>query len=406
MQTYVPVPLIRVQLGKPLPVDVRTPDGRLLLRRGQVLQSAAHRDMLATHHASMSEADALAWQRSLERSMRQMRASGVDMATIARAPMPADILDTDYLEGRPVEGGWLDLQEILRSLLYQGADACAPLPRLQGIEQKALTLLKRDPDEALFELFQALPDLSLGYCATHALLAGTLGALTADKLALPEGSPALLLRSGLVMNIGMARPQDSLACQIKAPNLAQRQIIAVHAPTSSDILRGFGLHDDELLTVVEWHHDPDTAALPQPMRTRLRLLNLADSLVAKMAPRSSRAALLPLAATKSLIQSATPDTAELRPALAAVLGFYPPGSYVQLANGETAVVIKRGLRATTPHVASIVNASGMALAKYVYHDTGNPLAPQGAVRAPVASQAVKVRVNLEKVRRLRLQHGL
>ena len=83
MQPYVPVPLSRVQLGKPLPVDVWTPDGRLLLRRGQVLQSGAHRDMLATHHASMTESDAHAWQKSLERSMRQMRASGLDMGAIA-----------------------------------------------------------------------------------------------------------------------------------------------------------------------------------------------------------------------------------------------------------------------------------------------------------------------------------
>ncbi len=172
MLTYVPVQLSRIQLGKPLPVDLWTPDGRLLLRRGQILNSEAHRDMLATHHACTTEADAHAWHRALERSMRQMRSTGVAMASISRALFPSEILDVDYLEGRSVDGGWLDLQEILRSLLYQGADAVNPLARLKGIEEKALALLRRDPDEALFVLFQALPDLNLGYCATHALLAG------------------------------------------------------------------------------------------------------------------------------------------------------------------------------------------------------------------------------------------
>ena len=406
MLVYVPVPLSRVQLGKPLPVDLWTPDGRLLLRRGQILQSEAQREMLATHHACTTTADADAWQKSLQRSMRQMLADDVAMTAISRAPMPWEILDVDYLEGRDVAGSWLDLQEILRSLLYQGAKAATPLPRLQGIEEKALLLLQRDPDEALFVLFQALPDLNLGYCATHALLAGVVCALTATKLAQPENSPALLLRAALVMNIGMARPQDSLARQHQPPDPVQRQIIVAHPPTSTDILRGYGLHDAELLNIVHWHHAPEAARLASQELTHLRLLNLADSLIAKMAPRISRPAMLPLGAAKLLMQDNNPGTALLRPAMAAVLGFYPPGSYVQLANGETAVVIKRGLRANAPHVASIMASSGMPLSQYLYHDTGDAATPQYAVRLPVASNTVHVRVSLDKVRRLRLQHGM
>jgi hypothetical protein len=400
MLVYVPIPLSRVLIGKTLPVDVWTPQGRLLLRRGQQLQSEAHRDMLCAHHASMTEADASAWQKSLERSMRQMRAAGVGMLIIAQAPMPEEILEIDYLEGHQVDGGWLDLQELLRVLLYQGAQASSPLPRLQGIEQKAAALLKLDPDEAMFVLFQALPDLNLGYCATHALLAGAVAALTAVKLARSEDSPALLLRAALVMNIGMARPQDSLARQHTPPNPSQRQIIVDHPPTSSEMLRGFGLNDDALLQLVQWHHAPDATSLTADQQTLLRLLNLADGMVAKMAPRSSRPAMLPLGAARSLLQATSPGTADLRPAMAAVLGFYPPGTYVQLANGDIAVVIKRGHNARAPHVASVMNAKGMPLSKYVYHDTRDA---GFEVRQPWASAAVHIRISLDKVRRLRLQ---
>jgi len=402
MLNYTPIPLTRLQIGRQLPVDIWTPDGRLLLRRGQALQSEAHREMLATHQACMTETDAQAWQKSLERDMRLMRQAGVDMVAIAQAPMPAEILDTDYLEGRDVDGGWLDLQDILRSLLYQGAQAATPLPRLEGIEQKALTLLRHDPDECLFVLFQALPDLNLGYCATHALLSGVVCVLTADKLAQTDADQALLLRSALVMNIGMARPQDSLSRQHKPPDLTQRQIIAAHPPTSSDILRGFGIQDDELLGIVQWHHTPDAATLHTGHLTSLRLLSLSDGLIAKMAPRISRAAMTPLDAAKSLVLESTPGTAVLRPAMAAVLGFYPPGTYVQLANGETAVVIKRGARANTPHVASIMNAAGMPLSKYVYHDSGTA---SNAIFKPLAG-SVNIHVSLDKVRRLRLQHEI
>jgi len=403
MMAHLPVPLSRVQLGRTMPVDIRTPDGRLLLRRGQVLQSEAQREMLASHQACMTESDAQAWQKAHEREMRTMRLNGVPMAEIVQAPMPAEILDTDYLEGRAVEGGWLDLQDILRGLLYQGADAAKPLPRLKGIEQKALSLLGQNPDECLFVLFQALPDLGMGYCATHALLSGVVSALTADKLALPPGNRALLLRSALVMNIGMARPQDSLARQLKAPSPEQRSIITAHPPTSADILRGFGVQDPELLDIVQWHHAPENSFGSAEQCMNLLLLHLADTLVAKMAPRISRPAMSALGAAKSLVLEATAQTQTQRIAMASVMGFYPPGTYVQLANGEVAVVIARGERATAPHAASLINHQGMPLGDYIYRDTRKA---DHAVRAPLAASQVNVRVQLEKTQRLRRHHGV
>lgn len=400
---YLPVPLHRVALGRTLPVDMRSPDGRLLLRRGQMLQSEAHRDMLAAHHACMTETDAQAWHKALERRLHTLRQLGADPITLANEPMPGEILDTDYLEGRAVEGGWLDLQEILRGLLYQGAQAHTPLPRLAGIQQKALNLLAHNPDEGLFMLFQALPDLGLGYCATHALLCGVVGALTADKLALPPEHRNLLLRAALVMNIGMARPQDSLARQLNAPSPAQRELISAHPPTSVDILRGFGEPDVELLDMVHWHHAPLQCPAQAVSPLHLYLLHLADTLVAKMAPRVSRPAMSALGATKSLLQEATPASQQHRVAMASVLGFYPPGTYVQLTNGEAAVVLARGDKASTPHVAVLLNAQGMPLSPYQYRDTRHA---GFAVRAPLAASQVNVRLNAERLAHLRQQHGV
>ena len=344
----------------------------------------------------MTETDAQAWQKALERQMRTLRQRGVDMASIAREPMPADILDTDYLEGRSINGGWLDLQDILRGLLYQGAAAATPLPRLEGIEHKALALLRHNPDECLFMLFQALPDLGLGYCATHALLCGAVGVLTADKLTLPPDNGAMLLRSALVMNIGMARPQDSLARQHKPPSPEQRSIITGHPPTSADILRGFGVQDPEWLDIVHWHHTPEATTGHAEQQLNLQLLNLADTLVAKMAPRISRPAMSALDAEKSLVLEATAQTQNQRVAMASVLGFYPPGTYVQLANGEVAVVAMRGLKANHPHVASIISKDGIPFSVYIYRDTS---LPEVAVLNPLSPNKIKIQVSLDKVRK-------
>jgi len=401
MSCYVPVPLNRVQLGNTLPVDVWCPDGRLLLRKGQLLQSEEHRDTLARHQACMTQADALAWQRSLERMLCTLRYEGANAAQIAETPMPVEIFASDYRECQRVEGGWLDMQEILRGLLYHGQNATHLLARLEGIEQKVLTLMHKDSDEGLFILFQALHDLSLGYCATHALLVGMVGVLTAEKLALAPQT--LLLRSALVMNIGMAILQDELALQTRSLSAEQRRLIRSHPANSVEILQSLGVKDPHLLDIVLWHHAPEGSALQGDLMAGLRLLNLADVLVAKMAPRKTRAAMLPLGAAKSMVLAHTETTATFRQAMVAALGFYPPGTYVQLANGETAVSISRGGRATTPHVASIVNTDGMPLSKYTYHDTSqSPF----AVRKPVSADLVNIHVNQDKISRMRQQQGV
>ena len=399
---YVPVPLALLELGQPLPVDVWAPDGRLLLRKGQSVLSAQHKEMLGAHQASMTQSDAKAWQKSYERMVRALLESGVGVDIIARACMPAEILETDYIIGREVLGGWLDLQAILQGLLYQGAAAINPLPRLEGIERKALDLLKNDPDECLFILFQALADASLGYCATHALLSAVVCELTAEKLGMPESARSSLFRVGLSMNIGMARTQDSLAGQSSRPTDAQRNLIQDHPQKSLEILQGFGVVDANQLDIVRWHHEPDERhGLASNIESR-RILRVADGFVAKMASRKTRLAMSPLGAVKSIFLGAAEVTAAPGAAMATTVGFYPPGTYVQLVNGEKAVAVARGLRANNPHVASIINPAGVPLSKYIYRDTTDP---RFAITAPISAEKIKVKVSLEKVSKARMERS-
>lgn len=399
---YVPLPIDMIELGRPLPVDVWDSAGKLLLRQGQPLRSEQHKEMLLAHQACLTESDARAWQKSFERMIHRLLQDGADVATLAHARLPAEILETDYVLGNQVLGGWLDLQEMLRGLLYQGGAAINPLQRLASIENRALELLERDPDESLFILFQALADPALGYCATHALLVGVVCQLTVHKLALPSSVGPLLLRSALVMNIGMARIQDSLATQSTTPNEPQRRLIREHPQLSLDMLQRIGVLEVDQLDLVRWHHEHDDAGALTHNAVNRRLLRMADCFVAKMAPRKTRLALSALSAAGSLVLNARPDTAQLGSAMAGVLGFYPPGSYVQLINGEKAVVAARGARANQPHLVSIINPGGMPLSPYVYRDSANP---HFAIRSPLNAERIKVKVSLEKVRKARLEHA-
>lgn len=398
---YVMLPVARLKLGNTLPVDVWAPDGRLLLRRGQTILSEQQREMLHAHQACMTASDARAWQKSYERLINTLLQRGADLDAIMQAELPSELVETDYLSGAQVLGGWLDLQEILRGLLYQGEAAINPLPRLAGIESRALELLRSDPDECLFILFQALADISLGYCATHALLSAVVCALTAEKLDMAASAGGSLFRAALVMNIGMAREQDKLAMQSSLPTEAQRVLVREHPCKSVELLRHMGVSDQDQLDIVRWHHEVNEShGLAHNVMAR-RLLRLADGFVAKMAARKTRLAMSPLGAAKSVFLGATPDTASIGSAMATALGFYPPGTYVQLVNGEKAVVVARGLRANQPEVVSIVNAGGMPVSKYLYRETSNP---RFGIRTPVNAERIKVKVSLEKVQKARREH--
>ena len=88
----------------------------------------------------------------------------------------------------------------------------------------------------------------------------------------------------------------------------------------------------------------------------------------------------------------------LSSAMAQAVGFYPPGSYVLLANGETAVAAQRGLRANTPWVICIADKDNMPITHYVCRDSSQP---QYTIQQPVTFESVRVVVQAERVRRAR-----
>jgi HD-GYP domain-containing protein (c-di-GMP phosphodiesterase class II) len=396
---YVPIPVALLEIGKPLPVDIWSASGQLLLRKGQPITSEDHREKLHAHNASSVPADAYAWQRSYERMVHDMLQAGADVQAISRASMPSEIRASDYVVGEQLNGGWLDLQEVLRGILYQGGLAINPLERLVGLEKKAMALLNADTDDSLFCLFQALADATQGYSATHALLCAVVCHLTAHKLAVDQPQQGALFTAALLMNIGMARDQDSLARQNTAPTAWQRTLIQEHPEKSVAILQGFGIEDPEVLDIVRWHHAPDAPqGLPSTLMAR-RVLAMADSFIAKMAGRKTRASLSPLKAVKSMVMGAEGVTQGIASAMAQAAGFYPPGTYVKLANGETALSVQRGERANTPWVVPILDKDGVAIAKHLCKQTTTPAT---TIAAAVSAESMRVTLSLDKVRKARV----
>lgn len=400
----VPIPIEMLPVGQPLPVDIWNPEGVLLLRKGQQIDSEQNRAKLYVHQASITETEAQAWQRSYERMVYKLLQQGADVNVIARAPMPSVIHERDYQSGEQLRGGWLDLQEVLRGMLYHGGLAIKPGPRLLAIEGKLLELLTADADDSLFCLFQALSDKSLGDSATHALLCAVLCELAGRKMGIHSTPRQVLMGAALMMNIGMAREHDVLARQSQPPSEAQRELIRKHPQVSEEILLKLGLDDVDMLDIVRWHHEPEAPeALPDTLALR-RLLHMTDVFVAKMASRRSRDALPPIFAVKSVyLESADGVNATAGSALASVAGFYPPGTYVRLVSGETAVSVERGVRANTPRIIIVVDKNGIPAVNYVCHDSADPMY---AIASADMFRTGKVVLNAEKVREARARSGL
>lgn len=384
---YVPVPISHIEILRPLPINVWDAKGKLLLRKGQSIVSEHHREHLEAHGASATHADYKAWASSYDRLIYSLLREGVSIREIAKATMPQEILELDYTVGEHITGGWTDVQAVWGTVLHTGATAKNPLGRLDGVLKRAMELLDKDADASLFQLFQALADKTLGYCATHALLCAVVGELTARKLALDAFVRPILAQAALTMNISMAKLQDTLVNQPTPPDAEQKQLIQDHPAQSQAILRGFGVVNEDLLDIVGMHHDRDETQGLERNRECRRILRLADVLIGKMAHRATRPSLSALGAAKSNIVGALDEDARVGKAMTTAIGFYPPGTYVMLANGERAVSVKKGASVKTPLVVSIANAQGLPLGIYVLRDTREE---RFAIQSPVTADNTKI----------------
>lgn len=293
---------------------------------------------------------------------------------------------------------WLGLHRRLNHLLQQGEQATQFEARLQEIEAMAAQTLQAHPDDSLFVLVQMLFDPERGYSASHALLAAVTCQLVGTSLDWPAETVHAVTRAALTMNIAMTHLHDALAKQVQQTDEWQRQAIRQHPTEGARILQQLGMTDPLLLELVRQHHEsPDGSGYPEG-RTDLsepqQLLHMADLFIARISPRKTRRGLSPKLAVGNLYLQAQTRSNRLATVFAKQLGLYPPGSFVRLKNEETAVVVRRGDKLTTPVVLSIADAVGMPLSAPARRDT---LLPMYAVEKSVPAEEVRIRLDVTRL---------
>jgi len=267
---------------------------------------------------------------------------------------------------------WELLRRKLSSLLRVGEPSVEWALQMQGFAIQLRELAARDADAALYYLiFSAGQELD-HYSAVHGMACAVIGELVGRWHGWPDEELTALVHCALSMNVSMTRTQDALALQATAPDERQRREIAEHAEASAAFLAGAHVEDPLWIEVVRQHHlgcdEGEIDAMP-PVSRLAELVRRIDIYTAKLSRRRSRAATTPALAARDacLGRSGHPDS--IGATLLRVLGLYPPGTCVSLANGETGIVIARGSRAHTPIVAALRRADGGLLMQPARRDT-------------------------------------
>ena len=398
----VPVSTSALRVGTTVPFSLRDAQGKLLLAAGTVINSEAMRKQLLERGLYVDFVESENFQKALAGKVDAMLRQNASLGTIAKAHVEAPGQGGDTPAARkpadPVVA-WQGLGLRAGSLLHdpQPQDYVARLHRLDLDIQEQL---QHDIDGALLLLIQIATGEVHHYSVHHAMLVSVVCELAARELSdWPPEWRAPLRCAALTMNIAMTSLQNQLALQDGALSPRQSAQVSNHASAGAAQLGTLGVTEPLWLGAVAHHHDAapgPLAALP-PERRLGRMVQRADVFTARLSPRKARAAQTATAAAKAtyLDEQQRPD--EAGAAIIKAMGLYPPGTYVQLASGEVAVVLRRGLRANEPRVASIVGRSGTPLGEPAVRDTR---LRAYEVKSAVAPKDVKVRFPLPRLLQL------
>lgn len=247
-------------------------------------------------------------------------------------------------------------------------------PRLEALADAIFAALARDPDAGVFALLHG--EDAAGYAVTHALRTALVSALVAERCGWSPSARRTLVRAGLTMNIAMLDLQNTLATQPTPPTSRQRAEIASHAQRGRAMLEAAGITDADWLDTITHHHvTPGGHALPRQHRDLCPLacmIHYTDVYLAKLSPRATRAAIAVNVAAREFHVSAGGADNPFVTAILQEMGIFPPGTFVKLRNGETAIVLRRGPNPGSPVVHSVMDRDGRLLPRPLARDTALP----------------------------------
>lgn len=307
-----------LEVGRKLPWDVFSESGKLLLKAGQIIPS----------------------QQVLEGMCKYVLYRYVNDGETAHGKKQRRINVFAQLDNLV-----LRLKNIFADI-DAGNKAC--LPKIEHLVAEIQQLCHVEPDAtiAAFHLPNEHP-----YSVFHSIQCAILCAFVSREDGLGEHEQKRVIAAALTANAGMHALQDQLAKQDGMLTPDQDEEVKQHPQKSVRLLQAIGVEDGTWLGAVLDHHEcGDQSGYPRGLALSEiskggQMLAIADRYGAMVSMRDYRK---PVFIKDALSTFLLDDGKRYDKRLALLLikqfSVYPPGSFVRLNNGETAIVIRRGMK--------------------------------------------------------------
>lgn len=339
-----------IALGKPLPHSVYDEDGVLLLKAGFTINLQRHLDRLITSGLFMGFDELTSTTQTEQQVAEEEARNSFEMLDMLKIRVK-NIFE-HYKNGKAQEFFIRHISDIALNL------------------QEACT---HDTDAALANLHL---DYETPYIAVHSLQAAMICELVGKKLGIQEEKRLSVVNAALTQGIGMLDLQNELDRQSSPLTSEQKAHIDAHPLKGVALLEELGVTDTVWLDAVLQHHERiDGSGYPSQLAgdsitIPARLLAVADTYSAMVRERPYRKAMLSKEVMrKLLVEQGSKIDQRLIEIMVKVMGIFPPGAIVKLANDEVAVVKKRQESSACPLVYAFVRPDGMPRLSPARRDT-------------------------------------
>lgn len=347
-------------LNEPLPWTLYDQQGNLLLREGYVLSVGRHMESLLLRGAYVRE--------EVEEEDAATAATAV-APTVAAAPKTVHSLEPVFARATRLANSL----ERLHADLLAGHLRQEMRMLVEGMAHVISQACEQDADALLAALHT---NRSHPYLVVQQLLGATLTEIVAREAQTDETTRTTWVCAALTRDVGMVDVQAQLDTQTTALTAEQTMVVRHHPTHAVAMLEQMGVKDAVWLQVVREHQERcDGSGYPgQLLGTSIadgaKLLAAADAYAAMVTPRANRKAKLPREALRSLYleRDKAYDSAWVQQVIKS-LTMYPPGSIVQLANGERGVVRARASEGQGADVWVVWDAAGAPLSSALPRDT-------------------------------------
>jgi HD-GYP domain-containing protein (c-di-GMP phosphodiesterase class II) len=345
------VGLADISVGQPLAWALYDRSGRLVLERGMLVQT---------------EGQLASW---IDRGVfRKVVAHTREMTApppANHAPKPEPYRPFAHLDD--IQGRLEKAFALLHSLPKKAVGV------IEKLAAEIQTLCRKTPDAAIGFIHLAE---DFGYTIRHPVKKAIIADMIARRLRMPPEQRLTLLKATLTCDISVIELQERLHKQDAPLTPEQQAIMHNHPQASMQRLQQAGISEREWLDAVLQHHEfCDGSGYPMGLTadaigTGAKLICLADAYCAMVSSKAyrekvdSRDALKDFFLTKGKQRDETMCLTLIKELTA-----FPPGTVVEIANGEIAVVTHRTENPASPLVSSIINTSGDMYLKPYQRDT-------------------------------------